>query len=315
MMSHRAMVTGAFSNIGSSVAHELLARGWQVATLTNRQPQTYNIEQTSINVHPLVFDPHHLRSVLANTDVLVNTYWVRFAHNNVNFDTAVQNSRILFEAARDADVRRIVHLSVSNASLSSPLAYYKGKAQVEQILKECGVPYSIIRPTLVVGPNDVLTSNIIWLLRKFPLFGMPTGKGYQLQPVTLDDIGRIVCDQIDTQENITVDAAGPEVFTFKEFVALLARSMGRPLRTFPIHPNLAVIALKPLGWLLRDTILTKEELEGLRINMLLSHAPPLGKSLVSQWLMTHGYSLGKTYVNDTVERFTRAKQASQKGIL
>ena len=80
---------------------------------------------------------------------------------------------MLLRAAREAGVERIVHVSVSNPSLDSPLGYYRGKAAAEALVRSLGMSYAIVRPTLVVGPHDILVNNIAWFLRRFPLFGMP----------------------------------------------------------------------------------------------------------------------------------------------
>ena len=102
--------------------------------------------------------------------VLYNTYWVRFARGQTTFDLAVENSTALFEAAAKAGVGRIVHFSVTNAASDSRLPYFRGKGQVEESLKRVGVPYAIIRPTLVFGEGDILVNNIAWALRRFPVF-------------------------------------------------------------------------------------------------------------------------------------------------
>ena len=101
--------------------------------------------------------------------VLYNTYWVRFEHGRTTFARAVENTRTLFEAAERAGVGRIVHLSVANASSGSPLPYFKGKRQVEDMLEGLGVPYAIIRPTLVFGLGGLMLNNIAWALSALPV--------------------------------------------------------------------------------------------------------------------------------------------------
>ena len=73
---------------------------------------------------------------LRGVDTLYNTYWIRFARGTVTHDIAVQNSRILIEAAVEAGVRRIVHISITNPSENSPLPYFRGKALVEKAIHE-----------------------------------------------------------------------------------------------------------------------------------------------------------------------------------
>jgi len=239
--------------------------------------------------------------------VLVNTYWIRFPCRGVTFDDAVANSQALFAAAKDAGVRRVVHVSVSNASMESPLGYYRGKALVEQALREAGVGHAIVRPTLVVGPKDVLTNNIAWFIRRFPLIAVPSGDGYLLQPVTLADTERIIADAVEAAGDIELDAAGPDTLTFREYLAELGAVLGRPARFVAVPPAVMIGALGVVGAWLRDTILTGEELAGLQSNMLVSHAPPLGRESVLGWLRAHGAALGAAYMNDTVQRFSRAR--------
>jgi NADH dehydrogenase len=301
MSRRRALVTGAFSNIGSTAARELLARGWDVATLTNRAPATG--DDARITSFPLRFDADNLRAAFDGVDAFVNTYWVRFPYRGVTFEGAVGNSRLLLEAAKSAGVARYVQVSVSNASLTSPLRYYHGKAKVEAQVRESGVNYGIVRPTLVVGPNDVLSNNIAWFVRRFPLIAMPSGAGYQLQPITLADTGRIITDVAEVTGNLVVDAAGPETFTFREYVSLLARAVEHTPRFVTLPPGAMVGALRLIGPLLKDIVLTREELEGLRTNMLVSHESPRGTESVAAWIAAHGSAFGSAYTNDTLTRF------------
>ena len=65
----------------------------------------------------------------------------------------------------------VVHVSITNPSIDSPLPYFKGKAQVEQALTGSGLSYAILRPAVFFGGRDVLINNIAWLLRRLPVFG------------------------------------------------------------------------------------------------------------------------------------------------
>ena len=164
-----AIVTGAFSYTGRYVARRLLDQGVRVRTLT-RSPNAEDPLADHVETAPLDFsDPDGLRSSMHGAGVFYNTYWIRYAHGRITFDLAVENTRTLFEAAKRAGVGRIVHFSVTNASPESALPYFRGKAQVEDMLTGLGVPYAIIRPTLVFGVGDLLLNNMAWALRRFPV--------------------------------------------------------------------------------------------------------------------------------------------------
>jgi NADH dehydrogenase len=301
-MPRHAIVTGAFSYLGAAVARELRRRGFAVDTLTNRRPPP---DEKEITATSLEFDLDHLTHALRGADVLVNTYWIRLPHRGLGFGTAVENSRILVEAAAAVKVGRLVHVSVTNASLDSPLGYFRGKAEVDAVVRGSGVPHAIVRPTLIVGPQDVLTSNIAWFLRRFPLFPVPDGGAYRLQPVTLGDAARIVADAAEAARDLDVDAAGPEAFSFVDYLRLLMRACGvrRPLVRVPGW--FAVAGLGALAPFLRDAVLTREELDGLERELLVSRAAPLGSDSVRGWLLEHGAMLGRVYVNDRRRHFGR----------
>ena len=296
-MAGKAVVTGAFSYTGSAVATELLKRGWSVHTLTRRRPPPGAGPVTSA---PLTFERAHLEAQLRGADLLVSTYWERLPYTAEGFGRPVRQSRMLFDAAAQAGVGRLVHVSVSNADARSKLGYYRGKAEVDAHLRTLGRPFAIVRPTLIVGPSDVLTSNIAWCLRRFPVFVLPDGGRYRLQPLTLGDAARIIADAAEASGDVTVDAAGPEVFTFREYVERLAGACGvRPwLVSAPAFVPL--LALRALGVLLRDEVLTREELDGLAEERLVSHQPARGTERVGEWLAAHGSELGVRYVNDRV---------------
>ena len=303
-MGKRVVVTGAFSYIGAAITQELIRRGYLVHTLTNRRVPR---EESPISSAPLLFDVEHLSRELDRADAFVNTYWIRSPYAGQTFATAVANSQILIEAAVRAGVRRFVHVSVSNASPMTNLGYYRGKAEVEEMVRRCGLAYGIVRPTLVVGPADVLTNNIAWFLRCFPAFLLPGGGTYRLQPVTLNDTGRVVADVMEDSENREVDAAGPEVFSFRDYVCLIADACKVRRWILNAPTWMTMLALQLIELTLRDIVLTREELCGLEQELLVSQAPPLGHESVGAWLRLHGDQLGLQYVNDLKRHFGRGR--------
>ncbi len=293
-----AVVTGALSYTGSAVARSLLGRGFAIRTLTNRRAAV-NDPGAQLEVHPLQFDdPRRLVEAMRGAHLFVNTYWVRYPYVGVGFDRAVENTGVLLRAAREAGVERIVHVSVSNPSPDSPLGYYRGKAEAEVLVRGLGISHAIVRPTLVVGPHDILTNNIAWFLRRFPAFAMPGSGRYRLQPVTLDDVGEIVAEAALATGDLTIDAAGPEVMTFDEFVRAIARAIGRAPRIVHLPPPLSLALIRAVGRVAGEVILSREELVGLMAELLVSHEAPRGAQSVVAWLGEHGPELGLAYASE-----------------
>jgi uncharacterized protein YbjT (DUF2867 family) len=203
------VVTGAFSFTGRFIARRLLADGRRVRTMTNH-PQRPGAQEIDVDVAPLQFtDRAALVETFRGADVFYNTYWVRFRHGGIGFGDAVANTRTLLSAAAEAGVRKVVHISVSNPSIDSRLDYYAGKARTEEIVRESGLPWAVVRPTLIFGRGDILINNIAWLLRRMPVFLIPDRGLYRVQPVAGEDVAEIATWAAAQPENEVVDAAGP----------------------------------------------------------------------------------------------------------
>ncbi len=297
------VVTGAFSYTGKYIARRLLAFGKAVRTLTGH-PRNANGSAGPIDVRPLDFTrPAELAASLRGAATLYNTYWVRFDRGRVTYAQAVENTRVLLRAAAEAGVRRVVHVSVTKPSADSPLPYFRGKAQVEEAVALSGLSYAILRPTLVFGKEDILVNNIAWLLRRFPAFAIP-GKGdYRVQPVYVDDVADQAVRAARSQENYLADLAGPEVYTFREFVELIAETIGSRARLVSVSPRLAHLLTKPVGWCMRDVLLTREEVEGLMSNLLISSTPPNCLTRCSEWLRRNAELLGARYASELDRHF------------
>src|SRR5271157_4724903 len=162
---------------------------------------------------------------------------------------------MLIAAAKGAGVRRIVHVSIANPSLQSPLGYYRGKAQLEQSVIESGLSYAIVRPTVIFGAEDILVNNIAWFIRYFPIFGIPGNGRYGVRPIYVEDMARLVVDSVDQSGDSVLNAIGPETFTFEELVRLIAQQVGSSVRLVHLPMTLAYLATLVSGWFVGDTIL------------------------------------------------------------
>jgi uncharacterized protein YbjT (DUF2867 family) len=308
-MTSTAVVTGAFGYTGRHVASRLLGHGWDVRTLTNH-PDREHPFGARIAALPMSFDePECLRSAMEGADVLVNTYWVRFSHGKVNFDRAVRNSLLLFDAARQARVKRIVHVSITNADVDVALPYFEGKKVVERALRASGSDFAIVRPTVVFGHDDVFINNIAWLLRTFPVFAVPGDGKYRIQPVAVDDVADLCVSAITDPSGNTVDAAGPETYSFEELVGLVREVIGSRSRLMRVPPRLALAAARVIGLVTRDVTLTRGELDGLMSELVVSSAGSPCTTSFADWLYTQSADLGRSYVSE-LQRNYRPAEAS-----
>ena len=299
-------VTGAFGYTGAAIARKLIEGGTRVRTLTAHPRRDHELAG-AIEIAPLDFGKRdELMASLSGINTLYNTYWVRFPHGAETFEGAVANSGRLFAAARDAGVRRIVHVSISNPSLDSPLGYFHGKAQVEEALKASGVSYAILRPTVIFGPGDILINNIAWFLRRFPVFGVPDAGESRLQPIFINDVAELAVAAGDRNENVIEDAVGPEIFAFEDLVQLIGRTVGSGARILRLPRPVLMPILWALGKVTGDVVLTDEEVAGLAANLLISTKAPLGHTKISEWLVANAQTVGKKYASELRRHYRKS---------
>ena len=296
------VVTGAFSYSGAAIARDLLAAGRPVRTVTGHPGRAP--DGTPIEVRPLDFaDPAGLTASLRGAATLFNTYWVRFPRGAVDHQAAVANSRTLFHAARDAGVRRIVHVSITHPDAASPYSYFRGKAQVERILAETGVSYAILRPAILFGGDGVLINNIAWLLRHLPVFAVGGTGAYRIRPVHVDDLARLCLAAGSAAEAYTLDTVGPERPAFYDLVCFIKDAVGSRSRVTRVPGALIPLTARVLGWALRDTLLTGDEYRAMADGLADTHGPPTGQVALTRWITQHKETLGRRYANEIDRHF------------
>ena len=298
-----AVVTGAFSYTGGYIARRLLQLGTRVKTLT-RHPDLKNAFNGAVDAAPLDFaDKATLTQSMQGADVFFNTYWIRFERGKRTFDQAVANSKILFEAAIDAGVSKIVHVSVSNPTADSPLPYFSGKWRVEEALKGYGIPYAIIRPTLVFGKDDLLLNNIAWALRRFPIFPVYGNGTYRVQPIFAEDLADHIVEAASTSDSFTTDAAGPDTMSFEELLRLMVSKMRVSCGLVNTPPSIGLALTNLIGLMVRDVVLTRDEVDGLMDGLLTSDTPPTGTTRIADWLNENADCLGRRYTSELRRNF------------
>jgi uncharacterized protein YbjT (DUF2867 family) len=302
---HIHAVTGAFGYSGKYITRRLLDQGQQVITLTN-SPQRHNPFGDRVPAFPFNFDrPAALIESLRGVSVLYNTYWVRFDHPDFTFDDAIRNSEMLFSAARQAGVERVVHVSITNPSPASPLPYFRGKASVEAALQASGISYAILRPTVLFGQEDILINNIAWALRRLPVFGVFGDGRYRLQPLYVGDLARLAAGHGEARENVIVNAIGPETFTYRQLVATIAAIIGKRRPIISVPPTLGYLAGWLLGRLSGDVMITRDEVAGLMAGLLHVETPPTGSTPLTAWARAHADTLGRSYASELTRRQDR----------
>ena len=300
------LVTGAFGFTGSLIAERLLDAGRRVLTLTRRShsahPLASRVEQLAYD-----FDEAALRQSLTGVDTVYVTYWMRFPRGGATWDEMVDNVARLARSSAAAGVRRLVYVSVTNARHNSSTAYFRAKATAEDAVRAAGdgrMSSAIVRPTLLYGDGDILINHMAWTLRRLPVFGIPGGGRYRVQPVLVDDVADLCVRLGAGDETLETDAAGPETMAFDELVTRVRAAVRS--RALLVHLPVPVVlaATRVIGMAVGDVVLTRDEMRELMESLLVSHDPAgTCPTAFSDWVSRHTDSVGRHYSSELARNF------------
>lgn len=303
MARTRDAVTGAFGFTGRAIASQLVDAGRSVVTLSRRSGAGDPLRER-LEVRPFEPDDHAATvAALQDVDTLYNTYWIRFPRAELTYEGVVSRSARLLAAAREAGVRRVVHVSVIRASADGPTPYVRAKAALEAVVAASGLEWAIVRPTLTFGDDDVLFNNLAWALRRLPVYGIPGLGRYRIQPVHVDDVARICLEAAAGPGGTTVDAAGPETLEYRHLVSAIRTAVGSRSIVLPMPSAGVLAAARGLGLLVGDVVLRRDEVRELTSSFLTSDQPPLGRISPTAWIAERGPTLGRRWSSELARNY------------
>jgi len=199
-------------------------------------------------------------------------------------------------------VKKIVHVSITNPSKDSKLEYFNGKAVLEEYLINLGIPYTILRPTVLFGKEDILINNIAWMVRKFPVFAVFGNGDYRIQPIFVDDLAELAIRYGKDEKNSIIDAIGPETFKYRSLIEVIMKELGISRKIIKVSPAIGYILSKVMSFFVKDVVITKPEIEGLMSDLLYTDSKPAGSTLFSKWIKENKTILGKSYASELGRR-------------
>ena len=294
------VVTGAFSYSGAAIAGWSPAAGRRVPTMATwsgspRAPASRSSRWTSTIPRR---DRNAVRRPAPRTPTGCGS-----ADGRSTTRWRVARSRALFLAAAEAGVQRIVHVSITHPSADSPYPYFRGKAAVEQALRDFGISHAVLRPAILFGGNGVLINNIAWLLRRLPVFAVGGNGDYRVRPIHVDDLARLCVRAGNSATTETIDAVGPERPAFIDLVRTIKDAVGSRSQIVRVPGALIPPAARLLGVALRDTLLTADEYQGMADGLADTDGPATGETALSRWIIDHKDTLGRGYANELTRHF------------
>jgi uncharacterized protein YbjT (DUF2867 family) len=272
-------VFGGSGFIGRHVVRALLKRGWRVRAAVRRPDLAGHLQPLGMVgwVQPIQANLRYRWSVeraVEGADAVVNLVAVLAESGRQRFDAVhVFGARAVAEATRAAGIGRLVHVSAIGADPDSPSDYGRSKAQGEQAVFETIPAATVMRPSIVFGPEDHFFNRFAGLARFAPALPLIGGGHTRFQPVFVGDVARAIADAIEgrAQPGTIYELGGPEIRSFRECMELMLREIDRKRLLLPLPWPLASLAASVLQYL-PGQLLTPDQVRMLRVDNVVSEA-------------------------------------------
>jgi len=236
------LVTGASGFLGKHLTKSLVAQGHNIKALVRKVP-TYYFSKGVINVLGDLLDSSSLVHATEGIDIIVHAAAVINSTKKEDFEKVnVYGTQNIVNAAKTNSVQKIIYISTYDVVLNPKGMYGGSKLKAEQIIKESGVPYVILRPNTIYGPGERQgITELIKLVRKSYVVPMVGSGRAMLQPIHVSDVCKAVLASANPSiKNDIFEIGGPDTLTFKQLIELIAKELGVKRITVPIPVSLLV---------------------------------------------------------------------------
>ncbi len=235
-------VFGGSGFLGRHVVGRLARRGWTVR-VAGRDPENAKFLQPLGDVAQITAiaarlqDPASVAAAVAGADAVVNLVGILYERGHQNFGALhVNGARHVAEAAAAAGVRHLLHVSAIGADMAAAADYARSKAYGEQAVRQAFPGAVILRPSIVIGPEDAFFNRFAVLARLSPVLPLIGGGKTRFQPVSVTDVAEAVATALTAEEAAgqTYELGGPRIYTFKELMELLLAQIQRRRLLVPV---------------------------------------------------------------------------------
>ena len=277
MKQHRVAILGGAGFIGRYVVKRLAERG-DVLTVGGRTAGSARFLKLKGDVGQVglvnisIDDERLLPAFVANNDTVVNLVGILHQRGSQRFEMVHHTAPArLARLAREAGVTRFVHLSAIGADPRSPSAYARTKAAGEAAVRDAFPTATILRPSIVFGPEDQFFNRFATLATISPALPLIGGGETRFQPVYVGDVAGAVVRVIDDPATAgrTYELGGPKTYSFRALVELLLSEIRRKRLLIDIPFGLAALQARLLS-ILPNPPLTPDQVEMLKRDNIVS---------------------------------------------
>ncbi len=260
------LITGATGYIGRHLVARLVQQGERPRCLVRdlkRAGQILPGAKVDL-VQGDTTQPGTLRLVMQGVDTVIHTAFItaeRKQSAGNHYDTTnVEGTANVVKAAKSAGVSRIIAVSGLGTKPDKPGSYMQGRYLAEQMIKESGMTWTIIQPSVLFGKDAPFIKGLTDLIRTSPVVPLIGGGKIMFQPIYVEDVVSVIVEVLNEPErtaNKTFTIGGPEYYSFTGIVTMLTHAMHKKRIMAPAPRQLVGIGAAVMEAVLPKPPLTK----------------------------------------------------------
>src|SRR5262245_35899082 len=265
-------IFGGTGFLGRRVVRHIRKHGFSVRIASRHPDRTQRLfalddaqlQSIEANIH----DQRSVADAVAGTYGVVNAVSLYVEHGRETFHSVhVESAQRVAAQARLAGVERLVHVSGIGADAASPSLYIRKRGEGELAVRAAFADATLIRPTVMFGPDDAFLTILLNLLHRLPIYPM-FGRGLtRSQPAYVDDVAEAIATVLQGMQThaITYECGGPRVYSYEEFLKAVSHQAGLKPILVPI-PYAAWHALAWFAEILPSPPFTRNQVELMQVD-------------------------------------------------
>ena len=272
-------VFGGSGFLGRSVVRALAKRDYRIRVAVRRPELAGHLQPLGRvgQIHAVQANlryPASVEAAMRDSEAAINLVGILTESGPQTFDAVQARGAETIARAAAAVSARMVHVSAIGADAESPSGYARAKAAGEQAVLSAVPTATILRPSVVFGPEDQFTNRFAGLAKISPFLPLIGGGTTRLQPVYVGDVAQAVAAAVDgkTRPGATYELGGPEILTMREIMAYILTVIERKRLLLPLPFGLAKLQATVLQFAPGALKLTPDQVELLQSDNVVSEA-------------------------------------------
>jgi uncharacterized protein YbjT (DUF2867 family) len=243
----RVFLTGGTGFVGRQVTHELLQRGHQVRALVRESGHSLPAEVETVIGDTTNYEM--LAGAAQDCDAIINLVGIirEFPAKKITFERLhTQTTTNLIRLAQETGIKRYIQMSANGTRADAATGYHQTKWRAEQTLRETELDWTIFRPSLIFGPDDLFVNMLAGLIKTLPVIPVMGDGRYRLQPVYVVDVARSFVQALERSDTFqqTYHCCGPTQLSYDEVLDLIGYALKRSRPVIKLHHPLCL--MKPV---------------------------------------------------------------------